>query len=108
MARIHQNKVYNNSLWSATEDDGVISYGIRKSTLDLLSGVSQVELPIKGSVIDKGQRLLFIEALETVTELESPVCGKVLDVNTGVIDDPLLMGFGDDSVWLIKIKPVYS
>ena len=90
--------------WAKLEGDTVI-VGITDYAAHQLGDVVFVELPAKGSKLQKDKVFGTIESVKAVAEVFSPLAGEIVEVNSAVVDEPELLN--DDphhEGWLVKIR----
>ena len=79
--------------------------GITDFAVSELGDVSFIEIETEGENLNKGEVFGTIEAVKTVTDVNMPISGTVLEVNQAVLDSPELLNndpYGEG--WLIKIS----
>jgi glycine cleavage system H protein len=96
-------KYVNTHEWLRVE--GTEAYvGITEFAVSQLGDISFIEIETEGDALEKGEMFGTIEAVKTVSDVYMPVGGTVLEVNQAVLDTPELHNndpFGDGR--LIKI-----
>ena len=91
--------------WLRVEGDRVL-VGVTDYAQQQLGDVVFVELPQRGSAVERGEPFGVIESVKAVSDLYAPVSGEVVDVNQDLTDRPELVNedcYGDG--WIIAIVP---
>lgn len=91
----------------ARKDGDLITVGITKYAVDLLTDLVYLDLPSVGESTAAGSSFGEVESVKAVSDLYAPVAGEVVEVNQDVVNDPTKVAqepYG--SGWLIKIRPV--
>ncbi|MEW6613857.1 MAG: glycine cleavage system protein GcvH [Thermodesulfobacteriota bacterium] len=91
--------------WAKVEGNQV-TVGITDFAQSELGEVVYIELPAKGTSVQKDKPFGIIESVKAVSDLYSPVSGKVAEVNGGLEESPEIVNddpYGEG--WMIKIIP---
>jgi glycine cleavage system H protein len=91
--------------WAKVEGNQV-TVGITDFAQSELGEVVYIELPAKGTYVQKNKPFGIIESVKAVSDLYSPVSGEVTEVNSGLEEFPEIVN--DDPYgkgWMIKIMP---
>lgn len=98
-------KYTNDHEWARREGD-LVRIGITEFAVEQLGEVTLVDLPAKGTKIERGAHFGDIESVKAVSELFAPVSGEVVEVNTELADKPELVNDGPyDKGWMLVVRP---
>lgn len=90
--------------WIKIEGDfGII--GITDFAQNQMGDIVFVDLPKKGSKLEKGKEACTVESVKTASPIYSPLSGEVVEVNNELSNDPALINqdpYGKG--WIFKIK----
>ncbi len=89
--------------WVRVEGDSV-RVGISDYAQSRLGDIVFVELPEKGTVLEKGQEFGTVESVKAVAEIYAPVSGEVVAVNEALADAPELVNqdpYGEG--WMMEL-----
>ncbi|AFZ70703.1 glycine cleavage system H protein [Caldisphaera lagunensis DSM 15908] len=107
----NQNVIIDDSLLYTKSDEWVkfegdkIRIGITDYAQKQLKDIVGVDLPKKGSNINKNGTLAVLESVKATAEVYSPIEGKVLDVNERLLDEPELINKEPyDNGWIALIE----
>jgi len=73
--------------WITLEGD-VATIGITKHATEMLGDIVFVELPEKGSNVEKDGTAGVVESTKSASDVYTPVSGEVMDTNQAIVDDP--------------------
>lgn len=82
-------------------ENGII--GITDYAQQELGGITWVELPSRGDVIEPDAPFASVESIKAVSDVMSPVGGKIAEVNSALDDSPELLNkdpYGDG--WIAR------
>ena len=91
--------------WAKVEKN-YVTIGITDFAQSQLGEVVYIELPAKGTNVQKDKPFGVIESVKAVSDLYSPVSGEVTEVNSGLEESPEIVNddpYGEG--WMIKIMP---
>ncbi|KAF0121701.1 MAG: glycine cleavage system H protein, partial [bacterium] len=91
--------------WAKVEKN-YVTIGITDFAQSQLGEVVYIELPAKGTHVQKDKPFGIIESVKAVSDLYSPVSGEVTEVNSGLEESPEIVNddpYGEG--WMIKIIP---
>ena len=91
--------------WAKVEEN-CVAIGITDFAQSQLGEVVYIELPAKGTHVQKNKPFGIIESVKAVSDLYSPVNGEVTGVNSGLEESPERVNddpYGEG--WMIKIMP---
>ena len=74
--------------WARIEDDGTVTVGISNHAQELLGDIVFVELPEKGSNVEKDGTAGVVESTKAASDVYTPVTGEILETNQTIVDDP--------------------
>ena len=90
--------------WVRVEGD-IAVIGITDHAVEQLSDLAFVDLPEKGTVLEKDTRFGEIESTKSVSDLISPVSGEIVGVNTEIVENLQLISSSPyDQGWMIKVR----
>ena len=88
-------------------EDGRARVGITDYAQKMLKDVVGVELPEKGSKVNKGDSVAILESVKTVAEVYSPVTGTVVEVNERLVEEPELLNkdpYGEGWIFVVELS----
>ena len=86
-------------------DGDVVTIGITKHATEMLGDIVFVELPEKGSSVEKDATAGVVESTKAASDVYTPVSGEVVDINQAIVDDPSKINQDpEDSAWFFKLK----
>ncbi len=91
--------------WLRLHDDGTATVGITDFAQSELGDIVFVEFEPDDSAIEQGGVFGTVEAVKTVSELYLPVAGTIIEVNEALEAEPELVNqdpYGDG--WMVKIQ----
>ena len=94
--------------WLKLQGD-VATIGITKHATEMLGDIVFVELPEKGSSVEKDGTAGVVESTKAASDVYTPVSGEVVDTNQTIIDDPSKINAdpeGDSWFFKLKLKDV--
>jgi len=94
--------------WLKLQGD-VATIGITKHATEMLGDIVFVELPEKGSSVEKDGTAGVVESTKAASDVYTPVSGEVVDTNQTIIDDPSKINTdpeGDSWFFKLKLKDV--
>ena len=94
--------------WLKLQED-VATIGITKHATEMLGDIVFVELPEKGSSVEKDGTAGVVESTKAASDVYTPVSGEVVDTNQTIIDDPSKINTdpeGDSWFFKLKLKDV--
>ncbi len=84
-------------------DDGIV--GISDHAQNELGDVVFVELPKKGTKVEKGKEIAVLESVKAVSNVYSPVDGVITEINEVLSQKPELINQKPfDEGWIAKIE----
>ena len=84
---------------------GMVQVGITDYAQGELGDVVYVDLPKKGTAVEKRGVFGTIEAVKAVSELYAPLAGEVVEVNAALEKDPALVNRDPYGAgWMIKVR----
>jgi len=86
-------------------EDNVATVGITDFAQHQLGDIVYVELPEKGTNLEKQNNAGEIESVKAVGEIVMPLSGKIIEVNSNLANNPELVNsspFG--SGWMFKLE----
>ena len=90
--------------WISVEGD-VATIGITKHASEMLGDIVFVELPAKGSNVEKDATAGVVESTKAASDVYTPISGEVLDTNQSIIDDPSKINSDPEGqAWFFKLK----
>jgi len=94
--------------WLKLQED-VATIGITKHATEMLGDIVFVELPEKGSSVEKDGTAGVVESTKAASDVYTPVSGEVVDANQTIVDDPSKINTdpeGDSWFFKLKLKDV--
>ena len=90
--------------WIKLEKD-VATIGITKHATEMLGDIVFVELPEKGSNVEKDGTAGVVESTKAASDVYTPVSGEVVDTNQAIVDDPSKINQDpENTAWFFKLK----
>ena len=90
--------------WITLEGD-VATIGITKHATEMLGDIVFVELPEKGSNVEKDGTAGVVESTKAASDVYTPVSGEVIDANQIIVDDPSKINADPEGeAWFFKLK----
>jgi len=88
-----------------TVDGNVATIGITKHATELLGDIVFVELPDKGSSVQKDGTVGVVESTKAASDVYTPISGEVVNINQSIIDDPSKVNADPEkNAWFFKLK----
>jgi len=90
--------------WIKLEEE-VATIGITKHAAEMLGDIVFVELPEKGSNVEKDGTVGVVESTKAASDVYTPVSGEIIDINQSIIDDPAKINADSEGdAWFFKLK----
>ena len=90
--------------WIKLEGE-VATIGITKHASEMLGDIVFVELPEKGSTVEKDGTVGVVESTKAASDVYTPVSGEVVDINQSIADDPSIINSDPEgNAWFFKLK----
>ena len=90
--------------WLKVEGDVAI-IGITKHATEMLGDIVFVELPEKGSSVEKDGNAGVVESTKAASDVYTPVSGEVIECNQSIVDDPAKINTDpENEAWFFKLK----
>ena len=90
--------------WIKLEGE-VATIGITKHASEMLGDIVFVELPEKGSTVEKDGTAGVVESTKAASDVYTPVSGEVVDINQSIVDEPSMINSDPEgNAWLFKLK----
>jgi len=90
--------------WIKMEGE-VATIGITKHATEMLGDIVFVELPEKGSTVEKDGTAGVVESTKAASDVYTPVSGVVVDINQTIVDDPSIINSDPEgNAWFFKLK----
>ena len=71
----------------------------------MLGDIVFVELPEKGSSLEKDSTAGVVESTKAASDVYTPISGEVVDINQSIVDDPSKINSDPEgSAWFFKLK----
>jgi glycine cleavage system H protein len=91
--------------WIRLEDGNIATVGITAFAQSELGDIVFVEIETEGEALEQNDIFGTIEAVKTVSDLFLPVKGTVIEVNAKLADEPELVNNDPyQEGWLVKLK----
>ena len=90
--------------WIKLEGDVAI-IGITKHATGMLGDIVFVELPEKGSSVEKDGTAGVVESTKAASDVYTPVSGEIVETNQTIVDDPAKINEDpENTAWFFKLK----
>ena len=90
--------------WIKLEGD-IATIGITKHATEMLGDIVFVELPEKGSNVEKDGTAGVVESTKAASDVYTPVTGEILETNQSIVDDPSKINEDpENAAWFFKLK----
>ena len=90
--------------WIKLEEEVAI-VGITKHATEMLGDIVFVELPEKGSSVEKDGTAGVVESTKAASDVYTPVSGEIIDTNQTIVDDPAKINEDPEgATWFFKMK----
>ncbi len=90
--------------WIKIEGE-VATVGITKHATEMLGDIVFVELPEKGSMLEKNGTAGVVESTKAASDVYTPISGEVIDKNQSIVDDPSIINSNPEgNAWFFKLK----
>ena len=88
-----------------TVDGEVATIGITKHATEMLGDIVFVELPEKGSSVEKDGTAGVVESTKAASDVYTPVIGEIVDTNQTIVEDPAKINQDPEGdAWFFKMK----
>ena len=79
--------------------------GITKHAAEMLGDIVFVELPEKGSNVEKDGTAGVVESTKAASDVYTPVSGELIDINQSIVEDPSKINADPEGdAWFFKLK----
>ena len=86
-------------------DGDIATIGITKHATEMLGDIVFVELPEKGSSVEKDGTAGVVESTKAASDVYTPISGEVVDTNQTIVDDPSKINADPEGeAWFFKLK----
>ena len=83
----------------------IATIGITKHASEMLGDIVFVELPEKGSTVEKDGTAGVVESTKAASDVYTPVSGEVVDINQSIVDEPSMINSDPEgNAWFFKLK----
>ena len=90
--------------WLKLEGE-IATIGITKHAAEMLGDIVFVELPEKGSKVEKDGTAGVVESTKAASDVYTPISGEVIDKNQSIVDDPSIINSDPEgNAWFFKLK----
>jgi len=90
--------------WIKLEGE-LATVGITKNAAEMLGDIVFVELPEKGSNVEKDGTAGVVESTKAASDVYTPLSGEITDINQSIIDDPSKINADPEGdAWFFKLK----
>ncbi|MDZ7290233.1 MAG: response regulator [candidate division KSB1 bacterium] len=93
-------------VWANVTVTGLVRVGMDDFARKMIGRIDAIEFPVKGSQVQKGERLFAIRQGERMATFKSPITGKIHSVNTELAQN---LGWLEKQLyekgWICSIKP---
>jgi glycine cleavage system H protein len=105
MSEVPEGLHYTKDHEWAKVDGQVATVGITDHAQGELTEFVYVQLPKKGSKVEKGDVLAIVESVKNTADVYAPVSGEVIEVNSPLDDDPSIINKSPyTDGWLARIN----
>ena len=86
-------------------EGNIATIGITKHATEMLGDIVFVELPEKGSSVEKDGNAGVVESTKAASDVYTPVSGEVIECNQTIVDDPSKINSDpENQAWFFKLK----
>ena len=86
-------------------DGDTATIGITKHAAELLGDIVFVELPEKGSSVEKDGNAGVVESTKAASDVYTPVSGQIIECNHAIVEDPSKINSDpENQAWFFKLK----
>ena len=86
-------------------DGDIATVGISEYAQHEISDIVFVELPKKGTKVEKGKNCAVIESVKAASDFYAPVSGEVIECNETIVGEPAIVNqSAHGKGWFFKIK----
>ena len=86
-------------------DGDIATIGITNHATEMLGDIVFVELPEKGTSVEKDGNAGVVESTKAASDVYTPVSGEVIDNNQSIVDDPAKINEDpENTAWFFKLK----
>ena len=86
-------------------DGDIATIGITKHATEMLGDIVFVELPEKGSSLEKDSTAGVVESTKAASDVYIPVSGEITENNQAIVDDPSKINADPEGEgWFFKVK----
>ena len=86
-------------------DNDIATIGITQHATEMLGDIVFVELPEKGSSVEKDGNAGVVESTKAASDVYTPVSGEVIECNQTIVDDPSKINSDpENQAWFFKLK----
>jgi len=90
--------------WIKLEGE-LATVGITKNAAEMLGDIVFVELPEKGSNVEKDGTAGVVESTKAASDVYTPLSGEITDINQSIVDDPSKINADPEGdAWFFKLK----
>ena len=90
--------------WIKLEGE-LATVGITKNAAEMLGDIVFVELPEKGSNVEKNGTAGVVESTKAASDVYTPLSGEITDINQSIVDDPSKINADPEGdAWFFKLK----
>jgi len=90
--------------WIKLESD-IATVGITKHATEMLGDIVFVELPEKGSSVEKNGNAGVVESTKAASDIYTPVSGEIVECNQSIVDEPAKINLDPEKeAWFFKLK----
>ncbi|MCX7641239.1 MAG: glycine cleavage system protein GcvH [Elusimicrobiales bacterium] len=100
-----QNLKYTKTHEWVLIEQNIATVGITDFAQTQMGDIVFVDLPKKGTKVEKGKQACVVESVKSAFDIYSPLTGEVIEVNENLTSEPAVMNqdpYGNG--WIFKIK----
>jgi glycine cleavage system H protein len=105
--RLARDRAYDpdSHVWVKRDADGRVRIGLDPLGIETMGTLAQLELPLPGTAVTRGEAAGTLEAEKFVGPLECPISGTVVAVNAAAVADPRTIHADPLDTWLMEVDP---
>ena len=86
-------------------DGDIATIGITQHATEMLGDIVFVELPEKGSSVEKDANVGVVESTKAASDVYTPVSGQIIECNQSIVDDASKISSDpENQAWFFRLK----
>jgi len=86
-------------------DGDIATIGITQHATEMLGDIVFVELPEKGSSVEKDANVGVVESTKAASDVYTPVSGQIIECNQSIVDDASKINSDpENQAWFFRLK----